>query len=292
MSSTKATILLLGGTGKVASRIAKRLSEANYSVLQASRSGKSTASYQNCSGVKFDWSDESTYDLPFYGPAIAAVFIVSPPVLNNLEPSKKFIEIARKKGVNRFVLLSASLLEVGDGPAMAQVSKYIAELGVDYAILRSTWFMENFSEGQHQPTIRDSSQFYTASGDGKVPFVSADDIANVAFCALTDEKPHNTDHLILGPELFTYDEAAALISSKLGHTVTHVRITKEQFKEGLMKYGVEEAFATMLASLDTYVSQGWEANLNDVVEKVTGKKPKTFEAFVEECAEKGVWVKK
>jgi festuclavine dehydrogenase len=65
---------------------------------------------------------------------------------------------------------------------------------------------ENFSEGQHQPTIRDNFQFYTASGDGKVPFVSADDIANVAFRALTDEKSHNTDHLILGPELFTYDE--------------------------------------------------------------------------------------
>jgi festuclavine dehydrogenase len=141
MSSTKTTILLLGGTGKVASRIAKLLSEANYSVLQASRSGKSTAAYQNCSGVKFDWSDESTYDLPFSGPSVAAVFVVSPPVLNTLEPTKKFIEIARKRYANRFVLLSASILEVGDGPAMAQVSKYIANLGVDYAILRPTWFM-------------------------------------------------------------------------------------------------------------------------------------------------------
>jgi festuclavine dehydrogenase len=89
-----------------------------------------------------------------------------------------------------------------------------------------------------------------------------------------------------------FAQAAALISSKLGHTVTHVRITEEQFKEGIMKHGVEEDFAGMLASLDTHVSQGLEARLNDVVEKVTGKKPKTFEVFVDECVEKGVWVKK
>ena len=49
-----------------------------------------------------------------------------------------------------------------------------------------------------------SLQVYSAAGDGKVPFVSVDDIAAVAFKALTGEQPHNTDHLILGPELLSY----------------------------------------------------------------------------------------
>ena len=47
---------------------------------------------------------------------------------------------------------------------------------------------------------------YTACGDGKIPFVSATDIAAVAFRTLTDEKPHNTDYRVLGPDLLTYDE--------------------------------------------------------------------------------------
>ena len=46
----------------------------------------------------------------------------------------------------------------------------------------------------------------TATGNGKVPFVSANDIAAVAFRALIDEKPHNTDHLILGSDLLSYDD--------------------------------------------------------------------------------------
>lgn len=47
---------------------------------------------------------------------------------------------------------------------------------------------------------------YSATGNGKAPFVSADDIAAVAYHALTDEKSHNTDYLVLGPELLSYDE--------------------------------------------------------------------------------------
>jgi festuclavine dehydrogenase len=39
------------------------------------------------------------------------------------------------------VLLSASLMNVGDGPMVSKVSKYISFLNIDYAILRPTWFM-------------------------------------------------------------------------------------------------------------------------------------------------------
>lgn len=74
---------------------------------------------------------------------------------------------------------------------------------------------ENFCcPGELQHTaIKDESKIYSAAGDGRVPFVSADDIARVAFHALTDEKPHNTDHIILGPELLTYDQVWCLRSS-------------------------------------------------------------------------------
>jgi festuclavine dehydrogenase len=119
------------------------------------------------------------------------------------------------------------VLDAGDGPMMGKVSKYISSLGVEWAILRPTWFMgmllstsslllnyangvtENFSEMQHMFSIRDEDKIITATGEGKVPFVSADDIAAVAFRALTDEVPHDADHLILGPELWSYDEVSS-----------------------------------------------------------------------------------
>jgi len=69
--------------------------------------------------------------------------------------------------------------------------------------------IENFSEEEHMLSVRDEDRIITATGEGKVPFVSADDIAAVAFHALTDEVPHNADHLILGPELWSYDEVSS-----------------------------------------------------------------------------------
>jgi festuclavine dehydrogenase len=65
--------------------------------------------------------------------------------------------------------------------------------------------IENFSEQHHHVTIREEDKIYSGTAGGKIPFVSADDIAVVAYHALTDLEPHNRDHLILGPELLSYD---------------------------------------------------------------------------------------
>lgn len=71
-----------------------------------------------------------------------------------------------------------------------------------------SWCAENFSEQEHLASLNEKNAVYTAAGAGKLPFVSADDIARVGFHALTNAKPHNTDHLILGPELLSYDDVS------------------------------------------------------------------------------------
>ena len=58
-------------------------------------------------------------------------------------------------------------------------------------------------------TISTLGKIFTACGDGRIPFISADDIAEVAFRALTDETSHDCDHQILGPELLTYDDVCS-----------------------------------------------------------------------------------
>ena len=72
---------------------------------------------------------------------------------------------------------------------------------------------ENFTEWRLLATIRNESKIYSATGDGKMPFISATDFAHVAFRALVDTNPHNTDYQVLGPELLTYDDAYPLSGS-------------------------------------------------------------------------------
>lgn len=61
-------------------------------------------------------------------------------------------------------------------------------------------------------SIKDEDKIYSACGDGKVPFVSAEDIGAVAYRGLTDEKPHNTSYYVLGTELLTYDQVHVFLA--------------------------------------------------------------------------------
>ena len=58
--------------------------------------------------------------------------------------------------------------------------------------------------------IREESKIYSATGEGKIPWVSAEDVAAVAVRALTDRRAPNTEYLVLGPELLSYGEVCPL----------------------------------------------------------------------------------
>jgi hypothetical protein len=72
---------------------------------------------------------------------------------------------------------------------------------------------ENLIEPGVAYTITQLNSIFTATQDGKIPFISADDIADVAFHALTDEKAPNCDLRISGPEVLTYDAVRLLLFS-------------------------------------------------------------------------------
>jgi len=74
-------------------------------------------------------------------------------------------------------------------------------------------FEENLIEPGLVYTIGTMNKILTACGDGRIPFISADDIAEVAFRALTDKASHNCDHRVLGPELLTYDDVRSPFSN-------------------------------------------------------------------------------
>lgn len=234
--ASKFAILLIGGTGKVCSRIAPILSEAGIPTLLASRSG-TAPDIPGVEGVHFNWEDETTYNNPFLkNPNISAIFLVAPRIMNSAPIMKNFIDFAREKNVKRFVLLSASVIPEG-GPVMGQVHAYLKSLPVGWAVLQPSWFMgmlffgpgfddsyesqilyqnylsretdarsENLSEEQHLEPIRDRNEMYSATGAGKIPWVACDDIAAVGFRALADEVPHKAAHLVLGRELLSYTD--------------------------------------------------------------------------------------
>lgn len=127
------------------------------------------------------------------------------------------------------------------------------------------------------PLAEPAGEIVTATGSGRVGFVDAEDIAAVAVRALTDERPHNTDHLITGPQALSCAEAAAIITEVTGRPVRHRAVDVPELLE-LAAYPPE--FAAILAALDAGIAAGSEDRVTDTVARVTGRPPRDFRTFV------------
>ncbi|KAL0956781.1 hypothetical protein HGRIS_002901 [Hohenbuehelia grisea] len=285
-------ILITGGTGKTGSRLSQQLHKAGHSVYVASRAGKAPG--PEFKGVKFDWTDASTFEAPFAAAAqanekIDGVYLICPPgrdrtdVLTYMKP---FIDLAVKKGVKRFVQLSASPINKGS-PPHGLIHEYLDQIGVDYCVLRPTWFMNNFVESHPLLPLKNDDILCSNTENGRVPFVSADDIADAAFHALTDEKIVHRDQLVGGPELLTFDDLAATFTEVLGRKITHKRLSPEENTQHLIKQGLPEQVAKFLAYGEITVANGDEEKRFQVENKFTGRQ--TLKEFIQ--ANRQVWQK-
>jgi ergot alkaloid biosynthesis protein len=272
-------ILVTGGGGKTARRVASQLAERGLEHRVASRSATGPGS------VRFDWTLPQTHDAALDG--ATAVYLVAPPgVAEPLPVMLPFLQRALKKGVTRFVLLSASALEE-NGPVMGAVHGWLRVNVPSWIVLRPTWFMQNFSEQQHLPTILADGAIYSATTDGRVSFIDAEDIAAVAVVALTQPGFASGDFILTGPDCLSYDDVAALISTAAGREIQHRRLSAEDLTEWFIKGGMPGSFAPALAAMDTAISLGAEDRTTQDVFNITGRPPGSFREFAARNA--SVW---
>lgn len=265
-------ILLTGGTGKTGSRIAVRLAAHGVQARVASRDVKAA----EAQAVHFDWANTATHGSAL--DCIGAIYLVAPAgVADPLEAMTPFLRAALSAGVRRYVLLSASSLPEG-GPMMGQVHAFLHEEAPEWVVLRPTWFMQNFSEQQHLPTIRDEGAIYTATYDGRVPFIHADDIAAVGVAALLG-RVSDGDHILTGPRALSYDDAAGIIAAAVRRPVRHQRLSEEGLARRLAGHGLPPPYAATLAAMDAAIAGGSEDRVTGAVEAITGRAPISFEAF-------------
>jgi uncharacterized protein YbjT (DUF2867 family) len=270
------TVLVIGATGTTGSRTAAQLIAAGHRVRAAGRRG---TRLPGAEAVRFDWYDPDTFDDALTG--ADGVYLVPP--VGDPEPAAvmlPFLKRALAAGVERAVLLSASAIPVG-GPAVGEVHRALPGLFDEWAVLRPSWFMQNFTGTHaHADSIREHGVIRTAAGAGRVGFVDADDIAAVAVRALTDERAHNTDLVLTGPEALSHDDVAAILTEVTGRPVTHDPLTHDQIRDRLAAV-IPVEFAAMLADMDRAIAEGAEDRTTDAVRRVTARPPHGFRAVVE-----------
>ncbi|MFJ9419454.1 NAD(P)H-binding protein [Streptomyces sp. NPDC101227] len=270
------TTLVIGATGTTGSRTVAQLIAAGHRVKAA---GRRATPLPGAEPVRFDWYEPATFGDALIG--ADRVYLVSP--VGDPDPAAvmlPFLQQARTVGVRRAVLLSSSAIPEG-GPAVGTVHQALPGLFDEWAVLRPSWFMQNFTGTHaHADSIREHGVILTAAGTGRVGFVDADDIAAVAVRALTDDRAPDTDLVLTGPEALSHDDIAAIVTQVTGRPVAHRQLTHDDMRDRLAAVMPRE-FATMLAGMDRAIAGGAEDRTTDSVQRVTGRPPHGFRAVAE-----------
>ncbi|HEY3503761.1 MAG TPA: NAD(P)H-binding protein [Actinocatenispora sp.] len=262
------SFLILGGTGKVGRRVARRLTDDGRSVRAASRTG---------AGVRVDLADPAGWAPALAG--VTAAYLLEPDLRAGADGRLgAFVAAAAEAGVRRLVLLSAPGATDPRHPLHA-VERAVRDAGVGWTILRPTWFAQNFSEGPWLPGVL-AGTVALPTGDGRTPFVDAEDIAEVAASALTDDRHHGQVYELTGPHALSVAAATALIARATGRTVRHLDVTPEEYVARQAAAGVPVDVARLLAGALTGVREGRGAALADGVVRALGRPPHSFADFV------------
>lgn len=271
-------VLVVGATGNTGSQVAARLTELGFLVRAVSRGGKPVGAARE--HARFDWADESSHGDALRG--VERMYLVAPALDD--DPSTlmlPFIERALESGVRRIVLLSGSPVQEGS-PGLGLVHRALRRQAPAWAVLRPSWFMQNFVDSRHHhhgASLRRDGTMVTATGEGRVGFVDALDIAEVAVRALADVTSHDTEHVITGPEALRYDDIADILSRVTGRPMRVIHVSTDAAQRWMMDSGIPERYARFLAQLEESIRGGSEGRVTPTVLRVTGRAPRSFEEF-------------
>ncbi|QPC85836.1 NAD(P)H-binding protein [Mesorhizobium sp. NBSH29] len=271
---TTGTVLVTAATGKTGRRIVQRLQDKGVPVRSGSR--QATPS--------FDWEDKQTWQPALQG--VSAAYIAYYPDLTAPgapETIGEFISLALSNGVKRLVLLSGRA-----EPKAQRCEEILKASGADWTILRCSWFDQNFSESFLLDAVL-AGEVALPVGEILEPFVDAEDIAEIAVAALTEDHHKNRLYEITGPRLLSFSTAIAEIAAAAGRDISYTQISHAEFKAMLEEGGVPADMVLLLEELFTVVLDGRNQSLADGVQQALGRPPRDFADYARETASTGVW---
>ncbi len=152
----------------------------------------------------------------------------------------------------------------------AETEKALAASGLSYALLRNGWYSENYAMGA--ATAVELGALYGAAGDGKIASASRQDYAEAAATVLTGDLPASgTVYELAGDSAYTLTDLAAQISEISGKTIPYTNLDEASYAGALLKAGLPEGFAGMLAQSDFGASQGGLFNDSKTLSSLIGR---------------------
>ena len=133
--------------------------------------------------------------------------------------------------------------------------------------------------------ITKDSVVYSASGDGKIPYVDARDVAAVAAVTISQPGHVGKKYVLTGSEAISYGQAAEIIASVIDKPVRFVDESPEQARARRVREGVPPAVIESVLAIGAYQRAGGKTvTITNTIADLTGRPPRTVAEFVREHA--------
>ncbi len=267
-------ILIIGKNGKTGRRVERQLQTLGYATRAVSRSTSRV----------FDWEDPATWRAALEGTKSGYVTFYPDLAIPSAEQTiRDFTAVARNVGLRHLVLLS------GRGEQGAERAEdVLVNSGLDWNVVRASWFMQNFSEGFMVEGIL-GGELMLPVGDIAEPFIDVDDIADVVVASLTRPALRNRLFEVSGPRALTFAQCVSEISEAVGYPVKFTRIGIDEFTNVLRDEGVSGEALWLMRELFTVVLDGRNANPTTGVEEALGRPATDFGEFLRKVVATGAW---
>ena len=280
-------ITVTGSTGTIGSELVRLLSDGGTPVRAVLRNVRRSRPLRGVVWAQADLADERLLE-----PALAGTTRLF--LLTGNEPGFGDVQIggiraAERLGVEHVVKLSAlgasDHSKSGIGREHWRVEQALQETSMKWTILRLHSFMQNWL-GEVAESVRAEGVIYSPIGDGRVPFIDARDIAEVALRVLLDPEPHaGKKYVLTGGEAVGYADVAEALSEATGKPVRYVPITMEEARSRLEARGTPPELVDAMLAIAAYQRAGGPTSMvSDNVERILGRPPRTIRDFARDYA--------
>ena len=286
MSFSSSKLLVTGAGGQLGRRVVELLLDAGASDVVATSRDPSKLADLAARGVevrKADFDDPASLPAAFAG--AERLLLISTDSLGapgqRIAQHRAAVAAAVEAGVKHIAYTSGPSPYPRDGGGVLDdhfwSEQAVIASGLNWTVLRHNLYAEVILMGAG-PAIA-SGQLVTATGGQGRSYVSREDCARVDAAALLSA----TGRQILdvnGPEAVTQDQVAALLAEVSGRPVTHIGVSADQLRDGLIGAGLPPFVAGLLVDFDVAAAQGYHALLAPTVKTLTGREPGSVRDFL------------
>jgi len=226
----------------------------------------------------FDWNNQSNWSDVLSG--VKALYVSYHPDLSVPGASdhiRALLAVAKSQGVERIVLLS------GRGEEEAQLcERLVLNSGIPATIVRCGWFNQNFSESFFKNLLM-AGTLAVPNADIGEGYIDAEDIADVAAAALTEDGHAGQIYELTGPELLTFRDIATIWTDVTGRKATVLDVSRNDFVERLKAAQLPEHLVELVDYLFNEVLDGRNATLSNGVQRALGRPPRDFRSFLQKA---------